>query len=490
MKEVGYVLYGVYVLITVWLLANCFVQLYLLRQATKVKRQMRKRLPQILPFVTIQAPVYNEKYVVEGLLDSLANLDYPKHLFEILVLDDSTDETSLLIDRKAESLLKEGLQVHVVRRENRNGYKAGALQESLSKCKGEFIAVFDADFRPEPSFLKRLLPSFENPKVGLVQARWGHANKAQNFLTRTQSFLLDTYFNVEQAGRYNGGLLTNFCGTAGIWRKASIEEAGGWDGKVLSEDLDISYRVQLKGWKMVYDAETIVPAELPSVMEAFKVQQARWTKGMAQVCRKNVVQVMKSPLSFSKKLHALFHLSAAFVFPCLLFNSLLCFPLLLLRHAYPEFISLTSYAAIGGLNLFGLTFIFYYAAQGRQKDAQFAFYFPMFMLVFMAFSVQNTVAVLQGLFGKSSPFVRTPKFAEGVAKTNVYVPSKLTPVHVLEMGLFALYTGGILLSFYLNDWFYLLFFLMMSCGLGIVICHSPLRWKDVFRQPLPKISWR
>lgn len=490
MKETGYVLYGIYVLITVWLLANCFVQLYLLRQAKKVQTKQRQQLPQTLPFVTIQTPVYNEKYVVEGLLDSLSNLDYPKHLFEILVLDDSNDETSVLISRKTKTLADEGFQIKVIHRKDRKGYKAGALQESLGQCRGEFIAVFDADFRPEPSFIKRLLPFFQDEKAGLVQARWGHTNKAQNFLTRTQSFLLDTYFNVEQAGRYNSGMFSNFCGTAGIWRKKSIVEAGGWDGKVLSEDLDISYRVQLKGWKIVYDAETVVPAELPSVMEAFKLQQARWTKGMAQVCRKNAAQVLGASLPFSKKFHALFHLSASFVFPCLLFNSLLCFPLLLLRHAYPEFISLTSYAAIGGLNLIGLTFIFYYGAQGKQKDVQFAFYFPLFMLVFMAFSVQNTVAVLQGLFGKASPFVRTPKFADGAVKANVYAPQKLTPVHLLEIGLFALYSGGIFLSFYLHDWFYLLLFAMMCCGLGLVISYSPFRWKDLFRQPLPKISWR
>lgn len=490
MKETGYVLFGIYVLITLWLLANSLVQFYLLVQASKNKKEKKQRPLNPLPFVSIQAPVYNEKYVAEGLLHSLSELDYPKHLFEILVLDDSTDETSAILAKKAEALTKEGFQIRIISRARRTGYKAGALQESLGQCKGEFIAVFDADFRPGPSFMRQLLPLFSNEKVGLVQARWGHANKTQNFLTRTQSFLLDTYFNVEQAGRHKQNLFTNFCGTAGIWRKQSLVEAGGWDGTVLSEDLDISYRVQLKGWKIVYDENTVVPAELPSVMEAFKTQQARWTKGMAQVWRKNIADVLKSEISLSKKFHAFFHLSAAFVFPCLLLNTLLCLPLLLLRQAYPEFVALTNYAGIGGLYLIGLTFVFYYGAQGRQRDLQFSFYFPLFVLVLMAFSVQNTVAVLKGLFGKSAVFVRTPKFAESDPDGNAYVSKKLTPLHMLEIVFFVVYAGGVLLSLYLHDWFYLPLFAMMTCGLGILIFHAPFRWRDFLRQPLPKISWR
>lgn len=490
MKEIGYVVYGIYVLITIWLLANGFVQLYLLLQARKMKKKAEQTPLRSAPFVSIQMPVYNEKYVVEGLLDSLAELDYPKHLFEILVLDDSTDETSSILAKKATCLEQQGYQIQHVRRQNRKGFKAGALQESLPLCKGEFIAVFDADFRPEPSFLKRLLPYFNEEKIGLVQARWGHANKNQNFLTRIQSFLLDTYFTVEQAGRYKSGLLTNFCGTAGIWRKQCIEDAGGWDGAVLSEDLDISYRMQLAGWGIAYDNETVVPAELPSVMEAFKIQQARWTKGMAQVCRKNFLQVYRSSLPFSKKMHAFFHLSASFVFPCLLFNSLLCLPLLLLRHLYAEFIPLTKVAAIGGLNMILLTFVFYAGVRRLQKDSQFLLYFPVFMLVFMALSVQNTVAVLQGLFGKSAAFVRTPKFAASTASSNAYMPKNTTAVHVLELVLLAVFTGGIVLSLYLNDWFYLLLFVLMSTGLGILVFHAPFGRCLVFRNFIPKISWR
>lgn len=490
MKEIGYVIFGVNAILLICLLTNGFVQLYLLIQSKRKKTHKKKPLKNPLPFVSIQAPVYNERYVVEGLLDSLSKLDYPKDKFEILVLDDSTDETSSIIAEKAAQLNQQQYRVRVIKRETRNGYKAGALQESLSMCKGNFIAVFDADFRPEPSFLKDLLPYFQEENVGLVQARWGHLNKSQNLLTRIQSFLLDTYFTIEQTGRYKSGMLTNFCGTAGIWRKQSIVEAGGWDGRVLSEDLDISYRMQLKGWKIVYDDDTVAPAELPPVMEAFKLQQARWTKGMAQACKKNFGDVLRSGLPFSKKLHAFFHLSTSFVFPCLLFSSLLCFPLLLLRHAYPEFVTLTRYTTISNISFVLLTLIFYVGTKGNKKETQFFVYFPVFSLVFLALSVQNTVAVLQGLFGKSSTFVRTPKFATQNANSTVYIPKKTNAVHTLELILAGLYASGIVLSFYLQDFFYLPLFAIMFCGLTMLAAKAPFKRKFIFRQAIPKISWR
>jgi cellulose synthase/poly-beta-1,6-N-acetylglucosamine synthase-like glycosyltransferase len=346
-------------------------------------------------------------------------------------------------------------------------------------AKGNLIAVFDADFRPAPDFLLRLVPHFAHAEIGIVQARWAHLNREQNFLTRVQSYLLDTYFTVEQAGRQHAGYFSNFCGTAGIWRKQCIADAGGWDGNVLSEDLDLSYRAQLKGWKLVYDPSVAVPAELPSSMHAFKIQQARWTKGIVQTLRKNGGLVAKASLPFSKKMHAGFHLLSSFIFPCLFINSLLALPLLLLRHAYPEFIGLTNVAAIGGINLIVLTAIFYRGVKSTGGDEHFTLYYPLFLVIYMALSVQNTVSVLQGLFGFRSAFVRTPKFANNKASTTAYGSQKRDLSSYLELAMLFYFVGGIGVSIYLADFFFLLLFLMMSCGLAIVVGHSfvtRLRW--------------
>ena len=489
-KELGYLVYGIYVVLTAWLLLNGILQLHLWRLAKKTGQKQPDDLSGLLPFVSIQAPVYNEKYVVEGLLVSLCNLDYPKELFEILVLDDSTDETSILIDTKVATLAAAGFQIRTIRRRRRTGYKAGALQESLSLCRGHFIAIFDADFRPQPTFLTDLLPSFSDPNVGLVQARWGHLNREQNFLTRVQAFLLDTYFSVEQAGRSNGGYFTNFCGTAGIWRKECIVDAGGWDGTVLSEDLDLSYRAQLKEWKIVFREDKQIPAELPAVAWAFKMQQFRWTKGIMQVFRKNSGDVWKASLPFSKKLHAFFHLSGSFVFPCLLVNSLLSLPLLLFRYRFPEFVALTNISAIGGLNLLFLTWIFSYGTKNGTSNAQFSRYYPIFLLVYMGLSVQNTVAVLQGMVGKPSAFLRTPKFHQNKAAVSAYLPQKWDVVNWLEVFFLLYFIAGILLSFYVGDYFFLLLFVMMATGLAILVFHAPWQRKKPLRILLPKISWR
>ncbi|MBB1284139.1 glycosyltransferase [Flavisolibacter sp. BT320] len=487
MKEAGYVLFGMYSLLMIWLLANAINQIHLWWLSRRKKEKKVKALNGDFPFVSIQVPVYNEKYVVEGLLDCLAALHYPSDKFEILVLDDSTDETVYLVDRKVMELLNRGVASRVVRRKDRKGYKAGALQESLPFCRGELVTIFDADFRPSPTYLLDLLPHFSDPKIGLVQARWGHLNQEQNFLTRIQSYLLDTYFSIEQAGRYNGGHYTNFCGTAGIWRKSCIEDAGGWDGNILSEDLDLSYRAQLKGWKLTYVHEVVVPAELPSTMDAFKVQQARWTKGILQVCRKNGRQVALSGEPFSKKLHSFFHLTSSFVFPCLLISSLLTIPLLLLRHTAPEFITLTNAAAIGGINLLLLTLVFYHG-QKENKDRWFWLYYPAFMVVYMGLSVQNTFSVLQGMFGKTSAFIRTPKYATQQAASTSYFLKKENSTLLAELVLFFYFLGGVGISIYLQDYFYLMLFVFMLAGLGTLLYHSiTIRWR--WRFSLPKPIW-
>ncbi|RYZ29787.1 MAG: glycosyltransferase, partial [Chitinophagaceae bacterium] len=418
-------------------------------------------------------PVYNEKYVVDELLETLAQLDYPKNLFEIQVLDDSTDETSFILDSKATQLRNQEIDISIVRRKSRKEFKAGALQYGMLQAKGELIAIFDADFRPPVNFLKSMIVHFKNEKVGLVQARWGHLNREQNFLTQIQTYLLDMHFLVEQSGRYNAGYFINFCGTAGIWRKECIADAGGWDGTVLSEDLDLSYRAQLNGWTIVYDKEIEVPAQLPAVVEAFKIQQFRWTKGMAQTAKKTLRKVVNQPLSFGKKVHSIFHLMGSFTFVCLFINALLTVPLLLLRSSYPEFIQLTNYTAIGALNLAALAYLYYNSNDSIKKNKLgFLLNYPLFVIVYLAMSAQNSVAVLQGLFGIRSPFVRTPKFENGSSGANIYISQKINWITVFETCLLAYFFYGIGLSIFLEDYFMLMFFLMISAGLLVLVYQS------------------
>lgn len=468
----GFVVYGIYLLSTLWLLSSALLQLHLLHLAKK-KRSIQTKKGNHLPFVTIQLPVYNEKYVIEGLLDSLSRLDYPRQLFEIQILDDSTDETSATIDITVHRLKNFGFDVSVLRREKRTEFKAGALQNGLLHAKGNLIAIFDADFRPAPNFLKQMVPHFQEEKVGLVQARWGHLNREENFLTRIQTYLLDMHFFVEQAGRYNADYFINFCGTAGIWRKKCIEDAGGWDGRILSEDLELSYRAQLKGWKIIYDKNIEVPAQLPSVVEAFKIQQFRWTKGIAQTARKTLHRIWSLPLPFFKKMHSTFHLLGSFTFVCLFVNALLTVPLLLMRNYYPGFVQLTNYSAIGALNLVALAYLYYKSCTIEQKSiGKFLLTYPVFVVIYLAMSVQNTVAVLQGLFGMKTPFVRTPKFNEKKKAENSYINNKTSWINLLELGLLAYFFCGIGLSVWLQDYFMLLFFLMISTGLSILLYHS------------------
>lgn len=466
----GYVLYVIYSLATVWLMAATAVQLHLLWHARRQKKSGTKFSLDELPFVTVQVPVYNEKFVIGDLLRCLAELDYPKSLFEVQVLDDSTDETTAIIEAEAKALEENGINVAVIRRTNRKEYKAGALQHGLSFAKGDFIAIFDADFRPRPDFLKALLPPFTDASVGLVQARWAHQNRNENFLTRVQTYLLDLHFGVEQQGRAAAGYFTNFCGTAGVWRKQCIVDAGGWDGTVLSEDLDLSYRAQLKGWKAVYEQSVDVPAQLPAQMEAFKVQQFRWNKGTAQTARKSLALVLGTKAPLFKKLHAAFHLLGSFTFVCLFVSAVLSVPLLYLRQSSPLFLRLTNYTVFGTLNLLAIVFLYFKSAAPPWRNlSSFLKNYSLFALVYLALSVQNTVAVLQGLAGLQSPFVRTPKFAEAVTPAAAYKIATNRKLFFLELAMLIYFLYGAGLSLYTGDLFFLGIQLLFCCGLAVVL---------------------
>jgi cellulose synthase/poly-beta-1,6-N-acetylglucosamine synthase-like glycosyltransferase len=435
-----------------------------------------------LPFVTIQLPLYNELYVVDRLIDSIAKFDYPKNKFEIQILDDSTDETVDIVAKKVEQYKKLGFDIYQHRREIRTGYKAGALKEGMEICKGEFIAIFDADFLPDPLFLKKTLPHFKDQKIGVVQTKWEHLNKDYSLLTRLQAFGLDAHFTVEQTGRNYGNHFINFNGTAGIWRKSCIKDAGGWEADTLTEDLDLSYRAQLKHWKFKYLEELGSPAELPAAMNALKNQQFRWTKGAAECTRKNLLKVLKNKeLPFNTKLHALFHLMNSSIFICIVLLSVLSIPMLIIKNNFVEYKLLFK---LGGFFISSVIFlsIYYFVSLSSgyknklKAFGHFIFLFPLFLSVSMGLSLHNAIAVIEGYMGKKSPFIRTPKFNilenKDVWQKNKYLVSSVSFLTVLEFIFTIYFLGGIVSAFYYNDFVLIPFHIMLFLGFGYVTFYS------------------
>ncbi len=282
------------------------------------------------PFVTVQLPIYNEMYVIERLIDSVANFNYPKERFEIHILDDSTDETIEITKSKVAEYQALGFNIQQIRRENRQGFKAGALRDAMPFAKGAFLAIFDADFLPDPDFLKNTIPYFQDPKIGVVQTRWEHINEDYSIITRLQALQLNVHFTVEQTGRMKGNYLLQFNGTAGVWRRQTIEEAGGWEADTLTEDLDLSIRAQLKGWKILFRENIGSPAELPAEMNSFKSQQFRWMKGGAETAKKMLPSIWKSQLNTWQKIQASFHLLGSTVFLFVFIMGVFSVPLLFL----------------------------------------------------------------------------------------------------------------------------------------------------------------
>lgn len=452
----------------VWFLCGSALQLHLLWQAKKKPLAGKRRSPafQILPTVTIQVPVYNERYVIARLLAALGRLNYPKTLYDIQVLDDSTDDTSRIISNAADTLIEQGVRINILRREDRSGYKAGALQAGLEHCGGELIAIFDADFEPASDFLERMTAYFTDPKVGGIQGRWTHHNLTENPLTVIQAFLLDSHFSLEQHGRAAAGYFVNFNGTAGVWRRQCILDSGGWNGDVLTEDLELSYRAQLKGWTFHYDNEITVPAELPADITAFKTQQFRWAKGMAQTASKHLKRVINLQIPAYKKLHAAFHLLSSISFLALMGNILMTAPILAARNYFPDFRQLSNVLLFTGITLPILCTYYYYGTLSTMPRKLFWKYLPLFLAVFMALSVQNSLAVIQGLFGHSSPFVRTPK-SSGI-KTGTYIENQWTFVNWLEVTTAVYILSVIALSIYWKDYFLILFLIMVLAGLIIL----------------------
>lgn len=442
--------------------------------------------PNEIPCVTIQLPVYNEMYVMDRLLDNIAEIDYPKDKLEIQVLDDSTDETVETTCEHIERLQATGLDIKHITRTDRKGFKAGALKEGLKIAKGEFIAIFDSDFLPKKDWLKRTVPYFKNEEIGVVQTRWGHINRNFSILTRIQAFALDAHFTLEQVGRNSKGHFINFNGTAGVWRKTCIIDAGNWEGDTLTEDLDLSYRAQLKNWKFKYLEDVETPAELPVVISAARSQQFRWNKGGAENFRKMLWRVLKSKnISAKTKVHGLLHLLNSTMFLNVLIVGVLSIPMLYIKNEYTHlkpYFYVMSFFVLSTI-IFFICYWFMYKNIYGSGIKNFFKYIGMFFVFFsiaMGFSLHNSIAVLEGHLGKKSEFIRTPKFNLSTFKdnwkNNKYM-KKTVSVHVVFEGLLMLYFGFGMYSAFIvgnqgGDFGLFPFHLMLFIGFGYVFFKS------------------
>jgi cellulose synthase/poly-beta-1,6-N-acetylglucosamine synthase-like glycosyltransferase len=364
-----------------------------------------------LPVVTIQLPLYNEMYVAERLIESVCRMEYPRDLLEIQVLDDSTDETRSIAAQAVRRMAAQGVDIQYCHRTARTGFKAGALEEGLKVARGEFVAIFDADFVPTPDFLTRLMPHFADPQVAMVQARWGHINQDYSLLTKIQSILLDGHFVLEHGGRHRAGRFFNFNGTAGVWRCTAIADAGGWQHDTLTEDLDLSYRAQLRGWRFVFVSDVIAPAEVPVEMNAFKSQQHRWAKGSVQTCRKLLPQLLRAKLPLGVKVEAFFHLTANFNYPLMCVLSVLMFPAMVIRYNMGWYEMLLIDVPLFFAATFSVCNFYMVCQREIHKDWRARVkYLPFLMSIGIGLSINNARAVFEALCNRQSEFVRTPKY--------------------------------------------------------------------------------
>jgi len=480
----GYVLLAIYsfclLLILIYSLAQGHLTFLYLKSKKKAQEPVPE-LPKVLPYVTVQLPIFNELYVVERLLTKVAQLDYPLDRLEIQVLDDSTDETAKIALTLVEELQKTGLDIQHITRTERTGFKAGALAYGLEFAKGEFVAIFDADFLPEKDFILKTLPYFADKKIGLVQTKWEHLNQNFNLLTRLMSMALDSHFTIEQKGRNFNGNFMNFNGTAGIWRKTCINDSGGWSADTLTEDLDLSYRVQLKGWKMKYVEEFTSPAEIPAYIQAIRTQQYRWNKGGAEVARRNLKKVMKADIPLHTKVHALFHLLNTGIFICVFTAALVSVPLLMFLATSGIKQDVLLYAYVFFIGFVILSGFYWTSIRQRHSNALkatfwFVIYFPVFLSLSMGFSLYNSIAVIEGYLGIRSPFLRTPKFnivgKESLVKKNQYIRSR-PPLIALFEGLLAIYFSyAVYLGIQLEYHPFLPFHVLLALGFGGITFYS------------------
>ncbi len=426
--------------------------------------------------VTIQLPLYNEMYVAERLIKSVCEIDYPKDKMEIQVLDDSTDETTSIVAKAVEEKKKEGFDILHIRRGTREGYKAGALKAGMKIAKGEYIAIFDADFLPQKEFLQKTLSYFTDDKVGMVQSRWEHLNGDYSIITKAQALALDGHFVIEQTVRNKSGFFINFNGTGGVWRKKCIEEAGNWHADTLTEDLDLSYRAQLIGWRFVFLKDFTSPAELPSEINALKAQQFRWTKGAVETAKKILPLVWKSKVPLRVKLQSTFHLTNNLVFPFILLAAILNVPLIFIKNSGSHDV----YFAVMSLFVlaFVSSFLFYMYSQKdiRTDWRKRIVMFPLFMAGSMGLAVNNSRAVFEGLMNRKSEFVRTPKFKLESEKDsfvgNKYLNKKLGFSVIVEAILAVYCLIGVLSSIYFMELASIPFQVLFTLGFSFIAITS------------------
>lgn len=427
------------------------------------------------PHVTVQLPLYNERYVVRDLIDCIMQLDYPKAKLEIQVLDDSTDDTSTIVAERVGFWREHGFDICHLQRPNRDGFKAGALTEGLKTARGSLIAIFDADFRPPPDFLQRTVPYFADSKVGMVQGRWGHKNASASLLTRLQAFMLDAYFLVEKTTKQKFGLPILFNGSGGLWRKTCIEDAGGWQSDTLLEDFDLSYRAQLCNWQFHYLPDLVLPAELPETLAAYRIQFHRWTKGYVEIIRKHGRRIRTSALPKSHRTFMLLYPLRYSGYIGLLLAPVLGIPLIALAYtnpAYQDFFLYASFSVMtpvvyGGFFLFSL---YEKSSNLGHAISRFAILYPLLMAFLASLSLMGTIANWEAYRGRRTPFNRTPKFNPDDAKNQTswkrkqYAITNVPLIVYAELGIGLLFAGVILMDIYLGYWLALPFHVILAVG--------------------------
>jgi cellulose synthase/poly-beta-1,6-N-acetylglucosamine synthase-like glycosyltransferase len=442
-------------------------------------------LTKSFPFVTVQLPLYNERFVAARLIDASARLNWPKNKYEIQVLDDSSDDTGQIVDERVHYWSRKGIRIRVLRRKDRSGFKAGALGYGLTQAKGEFIAVFDADFLPCPDFLLRTIPHFSYSGIGMVQARWGFLNTEHSWLTGVQSLLLGQHFSIEHFIRFRKGLFFNFNGTAGIWRRRTIESAGGWQFDTVTEDLDLSYRAQLEGWRFVYLEDLVVPSELPVTLASFRSQQQRWAKGSIQTAKKILPRLLTSQLPISIKLEAMAHLLSNF---CWLLGTIVTLtlyatitwrvsigPYQMLRLDLPLFIG-TSF----------ILFLYFFIYSLRHKGHGFLIRLLILPVMTIGMAPSITLSVMQGLIRRGGVFQRTPKFGlQGKERLPglafLYRQGSVSYI-LMNSALFVYSLLPLIFVCQRGTWFAIPFVLLFPFGFMLVIYKDLLELKEIRMQ--------
>ncbi len=472
---VGLSLYGLHRYVIIWLFF-------------KNRHRMPKPSAQFtaLPRVTVQLPIYNELYVIERLLKSVAALDYPRELLQVQVLDDSTDETTELAAKNVAELKAAGLDIELIHRTDRTGFKAGALENGLLTCTGEFILILDADFVPNRDMLQKTIHYFTDAKIGMIQTRWGHLNRTFSLLTRIQAMFLDGHLLLEQTARSRAGRFFNFNGTAGLWRRTCIADAGGWQHDTLTEDLDLSYRAQLKGWRFVFLADLVTPAELPVDMNGFKSQQHRWTKGSIQTCLKLLPQVWRAELPLLVKLEATAHLTSNYAYLLLFFLCVLMHPTTgdvptlwrTLLIDIPIFLSASMPAAV-----------FYLCCQRELYPRSWwkeILYLPALLALGIGLAVNNARAVIEAMLGMESEFTRTAKY--GIQnRSQSWRRAKYSPLKSIapfvELAFAAYFTRYLFYSIANHQWLAVPFLTLFAAGFAYVGLCSIAQWFPQMKMP-------